>query len=63
MIKKENIWINDYMLKIKSIYESLASINVTMDDDDNLGLEIMMDFGRVVSALEGRKRCGRYDGA
>ena len=28
--------VNDYTLKIKSICESLASINVTVDDDDKI---------------------------
>ena len=36
MLKKENLSINDYTLKIKSICESLASINVAVDDDDKV---------------------------
>ncbi|MCO5546845.1 hypothetical protein L7F22_000282 [Adiantum nelumboides] len=35
-IEQKNMSINDYALKIKSICESLASINVTMEDDDKV---------------------------
>ena len=35
-VKKENLSINDYTLKIKSICESLASIGVTVEDDDKV---------------------------
>ena len=35
-VKKENLSINDYTLKIKSICESLASIGVTIEDDDKV---------------------------
>src|SRR5271170_7486537 len=35
-VKKENLSINDYTLKIKSICESLASIGVIVDDDDKV---------------------------
>ena len=35
-IKKGSLSINDYTLKIKSICESLASIGVTVDDDDKV---------------------------
>ncbi len=35
-VKKENLSINDYTLKIKGIYESLASIGVTVEDDDKV---------------------------
>ena len=35
-IKKENLSINDYTLKIKSICKSLASIGVTVEDDDKV---------------------------
>ena len=34
--KKENLSINDYTLKIKGICESLASIGVTVEDDDKV---------------------------
>ena len=30
------MYVNDYTLKIKSICESLASINVTVDDDNKI---------------------------
>jgi hypothetical protein len=33
-MEKKNMSINEYSLKIKGIVESLASINVSMDDDD-----------------------------
>ncbi len=33
-VEKKNMSINEYSLKIKGIVESLASINVYMDDDD-----------------------------
>ena len=35
-VKKENLSINDYTLKIKSICESLASIGVSVEDDDKV---------------------------
>ena len=35
-VKKENLSINDYTLKIKGICESLASIGVSVDDDDKV---------------------------
>ena len=35
-VEKKNMSVNDYALKIKSICESLASINVTVDDDDKV---------------------------
>ncbi len=34
IVEKKNMSINKYSLKIKGIVESLASINVSMDDDD-----------------------------
>jgi hypothetical protein len=34
-MEKKNMSINEYSLKIKGIVESLASINVSMDDDDD----------------------------
>ena len=36
-IKRNNLSINDYSLKIKSIVEALGSIKVTIDDDDLVG--------------------------
>ena len=33
-VKRNNLSINDYALKIKSIIEALGSIKVTVDDDD-----------------------------
>ena len=36
MVKKENLSINDYTLKIKGICKSLASIGVTVEDDDKV---------------------------
>jgi hypothetical protein len=35
-MEKKNMSINEYSLKIKGIVESLASINVYVDDDDDL---------------------------
>ena len=35
-VKKEKLSINDYTLKIKSVWESLASIGVTVEDDDKV---------------------------
>ena len=35
-VKNENLSINDYTLKIKNICESLASIEVTIEDDDKV---------------------------
>lgn len=35
-VKKENLSINDYTLKIKGICESLASIGVMVEDDDKV---------------------------
>ena len=35
-VKKEKLSINDYTLKIKGICESLASIGVSVDDDDKV---------------------------
>lgn len=35
-IKQKNMFVNDYALNIKSICEALASINVTMDDDNKV---------------------------
>ena len=35
-LKKENLSINDFTLKIKSICESLASIGVLVDNDDKV---------------------------
>ena len=35
-VKKENLSINNYILKIKGICESLASIGVTVEDDDKI---------------------------
>ncbi len=34
IVEKKNMSINEYSLKIKDIVESLASINVSVDDDD-----------------------------
>jgi hypothetical protein len=34
IVEKKNMSINEYSLKIKGIVESLASINVSVDDDD-----------------------------
>ena len=36
IVKEENLSINDYTLKIKSICKSLASIGVTIDNDDKV---------------------------
>ncbi|MCO5612602.1 hypothetical protein L7F22_066870 [Adiantum nelumboides] len=36
IVKKENLSINDYTLKIKGIVESLASIGVQVEDDDKV---------------------------
>ena len=35
-VKKKNLSINDYTLKIKGICKSLASIGVTIEDDDKV---------------------------
>ena len=35
-VERKNMFVNNYTLKIKSICESLASINVTVDDDDKI---------------------------
>ena len=35
-VERKNVYINDFTLKIKNICESLASINVTVDDDDKI---------------------------
>ena len=35
-VKMQNMSVNDYTLKIKNIVESLASIGVTIDDDDKV---------------------------
>ena len=35
-VKKENIIVNEYVLKIKELVESLASIGVLVDDDDKV---------------------------
>ncbi|MCO5575067.1 hypothetical protein L7F22_028864 [Adiantum nelumboides] len=35
-VKKENLSINDYTLKIKGIVESFASIGVQVEDDDKV---------------------------
>ena len=35
-VERKNMSVNNYTLKIKSICESLASINVTVDDDDKI---------------------------
>ena len=35
-VERKNMSVNDYTLKIKSICESLASINVMVDDDDKI---------------------------
>ena len=36
IVKMQNMSINDYTLKTKNIMESLASIGVTIDDDDKV---------------------------
>ena len=36
IVEKKSMSVSDYALKIKSIYESLPSINVTVDDDDKV---------------------------
>ncbi|MCO5568788.1 hypothetical protein L7F22_022488 [Adiantum nelumboides] len=36
-IKKGDLSVNDYTLKIKALCESLSSIGVTVDDDDKVG--------------------------
>ena len=36
MVSKKNLSINEYTLKIKGIVESLASIGVTVEDDDKV---------------------------
>ena len=36
IVERKNMSVNDYTLKIKSICESLASINVIVDDDDKI---------------------------
>ncbi|MCO5604479.1 hypothetical protein L7F22_058645 [Adiantum nelumboides] len=36
IVKKENLSINDYTLKIKGIIEPLASIGVQVEDDDKV---------------------------
>ena len=35
-VERKNMYVNDYTLKIKSICESLASINVMVDDDNKI---------------------------
>ena len=35
-VERKNMSVNNYTLKIKSICESLASIKVTVDDDDKI---------------------------
>ena len=35
-VEKKSMFINDYALNIKSICDSVASINVTVDDDDKV---------------------------
>ena len=35
-VERNNMSVNNYTLKIKSICESLASINVIVDDDDKI---------------------------
>ncbi len=39
-MEKKNISINEYSLKIKGIIESLASINVSVDDDDSISIRL-----------------------
>ena len=36
IVERKNMYVNNYTLKIKSICESLASINVIVDDDDKI---------------------------
>ncbi|MCO5611171.1 hypothetical protein L7F22_065421 [Adiantum nelumboides] len=45
-VKKENLSINDYTLKIKGIVESIASIGVQVEDDDKV--EPAADFYRFI---------------
>ena len=35
-VEKKTLYVNEYVLKIKSLCESLASINVQVDDDDKV---------------------------
>jgi hypothetical protein len=37
-MEKKNMSTNEYSLKIKGIVESVASINVSVDDDDLVGI-------------------------
>ncbi len=40
IVEKKNMSINEYSLKIKGIVESLASINVSVDDDDLVSISL-----------------------
>ena len=35
-VEKKSMFVSDYALKIKGICESLASLNVSIDDDDKV---------------------------
>ena len=50
-MEKKSMAISDYALKIKSICESLASINVTMDDDDKVEV-CLQDLGPQYKAFK-----------
>ena len=44
--KKNNMYVNDYALKIKDICQSLASINVVVDDDEKVEYFVYVVLGR-----------------
>ncbi|MCO5592576.1 hypothetical protein L7F22_046579 [Adiantum nelumboides] len=54
-VKKENLSINDYTLKIKGIVESLASIGVQVEDDDKVDVN---ETSELVPLPEGKKFIG-----
>jgi hypothetical protein len=55
-VEKKNISINEYSLKIKGIVESLASINVFVDDDDLVSV-CLNGLGKGIQAFQDIHNC------
>jgi hypothetical protein len=55
-VEKKNMSINEYSLKIKGIVESLASINVFVDDDDLVSV-CLNGLGKGIQAFQDIHNC------
>jgi hypothetical protein len=55
-VEKKNMSINEYSLKIKGIVKSLASINVSVDDDDLVSI-CLNGLGKGIQAFQDIHNC------